>query len=85
MTPEEASARSERAKQILEDPLFSETLSIAEDALLRAVKSAKTEHEAYKAAIALQVFDLLVGQIRSHMDTAKVMSFNFAERRSRWF
>lgn len=77
MTPEEAQIRAERAKQLLSDDLLKEAFQASEDALNRAVRSAKTEQEAFKAAIACQVFDLIKGSIEGHITTAKIIEYNF--------
>ena len=77
MNPDEAQARAERARQILEDPMIKESFAAAEDALNRAVRAAKTEQEAFKAAIACQVFDLIKGSIEGHIQTAKIIEYNF--------
>lgn len=77
MTPEEAKARAVHAQQLLDDPLLSEAFNATRDALIAAVKVAKNEQEAYKAAIALQTFELLKGAIEGHIQTAKVVEFNF--------
>jgi len=72
--------RSENAKRLLEDPLWKDTLVEVNEALIRAVKSSKTEAEAFKSAIALQVFDLIVGQIKSHAESGKIVEFNQKKR-----
>ena len=77
MTPEEAKDRAVRAKQILDDGLVKEAFAAAEDALNRAVRAAKTEPEAFKAAIACQVFELIKGSIQGHIETAKIIEYNF--------
>jgi len=77
VTPELANDRAERAKQLLSDSLLKEAFAAAEDALNRAVRAAKTEQEAFKAAIACQVFDLIKGSIEGHIETAKIISYNF--------
>lgn len=77
MTPEEAKARAERARQLLEDPLLKESFAATEEALNRSVRAAKTESEAFKAAIACQVFDLIKGSIEGHIQTAKIIEYNF--------
>lgn len=84
MTKEEAQVRAARAKQILDDELVKEAFSAAEDALNRAVRAAKTEGEAFKAAIACQVFDLIKGSIEGHITTAKIIEYNFAEPKKRF-
>lgn len=77
MTPDEAKARAERARQLLDDPMLKEAFEAAEDALNRAVRAAKTEAEAFKAAIACQVFDLIKGSLQGHIETAKIVEYNF--------
>lgn len=75
-----AKERSVQAQRILEDPLFKETLEQVNEALIRAVKSSKTEQEAFKSAIALQVYELIVGQLKSHAETGKIVEFNQKKR-----
>ena len=77
MTPEQAQQRAERAKQLLDDPMLKEAFEASEDALNRAVRSAKSPEEAFKAAIACQVFDLIKGSIEGHITTAKIVEYNF--------
>lgn len=77
---EEARNRAQQAQRLLEDPLLKDTFTQVSEALIRAVKSSKTEAEAFKSAIALQVFDLIVGQIKSHAETGKIMEFNQKKR-----
>jgi hypothetical protein len=77
MSPEEAKQRAERARQLLNDPMLKEAFSAAEEALNRAVRAAKTDTEAFKAAIACQVFDLIKGSIEGHIATAKIVEYNF--------
>jgi len=77
MSPEQAQQRAERAKQLLDDPMLKEAFQASEDALNRAVRSAKSPEEAFKAAIACQVFDLIKGSIEGHITTAKIVEYNF--------
>ncbi len=81
MNPEEAKIRAERAKQLLEDPLLKETFDSVEQALIAAAKSVKSDAEAMKACIAMQVFDILKNHITAHIETAKVVEFNFTKRK----
>jgi hypothetical protein len=76
MTPEDAKARADQAKFLLSNPLLKECFENAEIALNQAVRQAKTETEAFKAAIACQVFELIRGQIQAHLETEKVINFN---------
>jgi CHASE3 domain sensor protein len=77
LNPEEAKQRAEKARQLLDDPMLKESFNAAEEALNRAVRSAKTEQEAFKAAIACQVFDLIKGSIQGHIETARIIEYNF--------
>jgi hypothetical protein len=77
MSPEEAQQRAERARQLLNDPTLKEAFLASEESLNRAVRAAKTETEAFKAAIACQVFDLIKGAIEGHIQTAKIVEYNF--------
>lgn len=80
MNPDEARAKAGQARQLLDDPLLKECFDNAEAALNQAVRQAKTEKEAFKAAIACQVFDLLRHQLVAHIETAKVIEFNFKDK-----
>ncbi len=81
LTLEEAKDRAERARRILEDPMVKETLSAAHEALINSVGLAKNEGEAYKAAIALQVFNLIVDSLKAHLETAKIIEYNFTNKK----
>lgn len=76
MTPEEAKDRAERARLLLADEMLQAAFSDTRDALVAAVTVAKTPEESYKAAIALQTFELIKGCIESHIHTAKVIEYN---------
>ena len=80
MNPEEAKIRAERAKQLLNDPLLKESFELAETALLQALRVAKTDAEAFKATIAFQVFEVIRDSIRTHIETGKIMDYNFREQ-----
>ena len=82
MSPEEAQERSAQAQRLLANPLLKESFQNAEAALNQAVRSAKTPEEAFKAAIACQVFELIRGQLQAHIETEKVISFNFKHKES---
>jgi D-hexose-6-phosphate mutarotase len=77
MTPDDAKARAERAKQLLNDPLLKESFDLAEAALLQALRVAKTPDEAFKATVALQTYHLIKDSITTHIETAKVIEYNF--------
>ena len=77
MNQEEAKARAERAKQLLEDSLLKESFDLAHEAIIQAVRVAKTEQEAFKAAIALQTYHLIKDSISTHIETGKLIEYNF--------
>ena len=77
MNQEEAKARAERAKQLLEDSMLKESFDLAHEAIIQAVRVAKTEQEAFKAAISLQVYHLIKDSISTHIETGKLIEYNF--------
>jgi hypothetical protein len=76
MNQEEAKTKAAEATRVLNEPLLKEAFSNVEAALQQALRQVKTEQEAFKAAIACQVFDLIRSQLEAHVETAKIMSFN---------
>jgi hypothetical protein len=80
LTPEEAKGRAEHAKQLLEDPILKESFDLAQTALIQAIRVAKTDTEAFKATIAFQVFEVIRDSIKTHIETAKVIEYNFKDR-----
>jgi hypothetical protein len=77
LNKEDAKLRAARAVQLLNDPLLRECYDNAEKALNQAVRIAKTPEEAFKAAIACQVFELIRGQLQAHIETGKIIEYNF--------
>jgi hypothetical protein len=77
VNPEEAKVRAERAKQLLDDPLMKESLELAHEAIIQAIRVSKTELEAFKAAIALQTYHLIKDSISTHIETGKIIEYNF--------
>lgn len=77
MTPEEADRKAAHAKQLLEDPLLKESFSLAHEALLQALRVAKTPDEAFKATVALQTYHLIKDSISTHIETGKIIEYNF--------
>lgn len=80
MTPEEAKIRAERAKQLLGDSLLKESFDLAHEAIIQAIRVAKNEQEAFKAAIALQTYHLIKDSIATHIETGKIIEYNFRDR-----
>lgn len=77
MTHEEAGIKAERAKQLLNDPVLKESFDLAHAAIQQALRVAKTPEESYKATIALQTFFLIRDSITTHIETGKIISYNF--------
>lgn len=77
MTPEEAQAKASRAKQLLDDQLLQESFDLAHTAIQQALRVAKTPEESFKATIALQTFFLIKDSISTHIETGKIISYNF--------
>lgn len=80
MNPDEAKARAEHARQLLEDPMLKESFDLAQTALIQAIRVAKTDQEAFKATIAFQVFEVIRDSIKTHIETEKVIEYNFKDR-----
>lgn len=77
MNPEEAKQRAEKARQLLADPLLKESFDLAHEALLQALRVAKTQEEAFKATVALQTYHLIRDSIQTHIETGKIIEYNF--------
>ena len=77
MNPEEAKARAEHAQRLLKDALLKESFDLAHEALIQAIRVAKTQEEAFKAAVALQTFHLIKDSISTHIETGKIIEYNF--------
>jgi hypothetical protein len=77
MNRDEAQQKAEHAHQLLRDPLLKESFDLAHAAILQAMRVAKTPEEAFKAAIALQTYHLLKDSITTHIETGKVIEYNF--------
>jgi D-hexose-6-phosphate mutarotase len=77
MNPEEAKARAEHAKQLLNDSLLKESFDLAHEAVQQALRVAKTPEESFKATIALQMYFLIKDSISTHIETGKIIEYNF--------
>jgi hypothetical protein len=77
MNPEEAKARAEHAKQLLNDSLLKESFDLAHEAVQQALRIAKTPEESFKATIALQMYYLIKDSISTHIETGKIIEYNF--------
>jgi hypothetical protein len=76
MNPEEAKARAEHAKQLLNDSLLKESFDLAHEAVQQALRIAKTPEESFKATIALQMYYLIKDSISTHIETGKIIEYN---------
>ena len=77
MNPEEANARAERAKQLLNDPVLKASLAANVDAALAACTQVRDEKEAWRACMTLKAAMDVTRAIASHIETAKVVEHNF--------
>jgi hypothetical protein len=77
MSPDEAKIKAERARQLLEDDLLKESFDLAHTAIQQALRVAKTPEESFKATIALQMFFLIKDSISTHIETGKIIEYNF--------
>jgi D-hexose-6-phosphate mutarotase len=77
MSPDEAKIKAERARQLLEDDLLKESFDLAHTAIQQALRVAKTPEESFKATIALQTFFLIKDSISTHIETGKIIEYNF--------
>jgi D-hexose-6-phosphate mutarotase len=77
MSPDEAKIKAERARQLLEDDLLKESFDLAHTAIQQALRIAKTPEESFKATIALQTFFLIKDSISTHIETGKIIEYNF--------
>lgn len=80
MTPEEAKNKADHAKQLLSDPILQESFDLAHEALLQALRVAKTQDEAFKATVALQTYHLIKDSISTHIETGKIIEYNFRDK-----
>jgi hypothetical protein len=78
----EAEVRNaERAKQILEDPFVANWFKSVSDDLIAAVSSAKDEKEAFRAAVAVQVFGKLRQHMLGYVETGKMAAFQIEHKK----
>ena len=77
MTTEEKQQKAEAAKQLLENPILKESFDLAHAAILQALRVAKTPEEAFKATVALQTYHLIKDSITTHIETGKIIDYNF--------
>ena len=73
MTPEQEIQRSERARQLLEDPLLKEAFSLMEDALLSGIQTSALKDTELREKICQMLIS--IRQVKQHlqstMDTGK--------------
>jgi D-hexose-6-phosphate mutarotase len=77
MTPEESRIKAEHARQLLNDPLLKESFDLAHAAIQQALRVSKTPEESFKATIALQTYFLIRDSISTHIETGKIIEYNF--------
>jgi hypothetical protein len=82
MSPEEELQRAARAEQILGDDLFQEACKEIERAILNGIKSSAIKDEELREKLCQQLilFEALVGQFRTHMETGKLAEATLRQR-----
>jgi len=75
---------AERAQQLWNDPIMQKIMTETENQLILAVKSSTTPEQAYKAAIALNVFGLILNSIGAMIDTGKMAAIQLEQKR-KWY
>ena len=81
MSPEEAELRAGRAKELLSDPLLKASFEANMTAAIAACANAKDEKEAWRACMTLKAVMDATQSIAAHVETAKVVKFNFREKK----
>lgn len=81
LTPEQEIATAERAKQILDDPLVAAWFAGVSNDLIAAVNAAKDEREAFRAAVAVQVFGKLRAHLVSYIESGKMAAFTLEHKK----
>ena len=61
----------------MDDVLLKESFDLAHAAILQALRIAKTPEESFKATVALQTYHLIRDSISTHIETGKIISYNF--------
>lgn len=77
MSPEEAKYRAERARQLLGDEILKGSIASVTEAAIAACSRVKDEKEAWRACMTLKACMDVTKAIASHVETAKVVEFNF--------
>lgn len=78
--------QAERAQQLMNDPIMKRILTETENQLVLAVKSSVTPDQAYKAAIAMQVFAIIRNSMNAMVETGKMAAIQLQEEEKRkWY
>lgn len=73
--------KAERARQFRDDPFVAEWFLGVSEQLLDAVNRAKDEKEAYRAAVAMQVFGMLRRGLISYIESGKLAQLQLERKR----
>lgn len=76
MTPEEARARSDHAKRLLDDVLLKASLASITEAAIAACAQVRDEKEAWRACQTLKASMDVTRALAAHIESAKVVEFN---------
>lgn len=82
MSPEEELHRASRAEQILGDDLFKEACKDIEQAILNGIASSSIKDSDLREKLCQQyiLFQALIGQFRTHMETGKLAQETLRQR-----
>ena len=75
---------AERAKQIRDDPMVAAWFAGVSEQLLDGINRAKDEKEAFRAAVAMQVFGMLRRGLISYIESGKLASLQLEREKKRF-
>jgi hypothetical protein len=86
MTPEQELQRAERARQILEDELFSSAVLAIESTLLIGIAKAPIKDREMREMLSIRysVLHDLLGQLKTHMESGVLAKETLRQRAVEW-
>lgn len=86
MTPEQELQRAERARQILEDEIFSEAVLALESTILIGIAKAPIKDREMREMLSVRysVLHDILGQLKTHMETGKLARETLRQRAAEW-
>lgn len=84
MTPEKEVSRGEEARQLLENPIYRESIEMVQDGLIRAIKNSALGDESthHRLAISMQLLFQITKYIETVMQTGKMAEFQLKKESS---